>query len=58
MIVIRDSPVVLARRKETPFIIRALQAQTHEGASRALNEGRVFIEASRQASRDACRARK
>lgn len=50
--VLHDSPIILARRKETPFIMRALCARTREEFQIAMNEGRVAMETSRRVSRE------
>jgi len=47
-----------AQRREVPFLLRALGSSTAEDAAKAINQGRAFIERSRDVALEAGRKKK
>jgi hypothetical protein len=57
-VTLKTAPTFKARRREAPFLIRALTATSREQSQTAINEGRAFIERSREVALETGRKRK
>jgi len=57
-VTLKTAPTFRARRREAPFLIRALVAESREESREAINEGRAHIERSREVALESGRKKR